>query len=68
MTKHKLSCNVLTTLHKPIVLISTVGGVAVEDQDLDINLLFKKREAVTFGRYIGIAPVVGSVVFLFLES
>lgn len=31
MTKHKLSCNVLTTLHKPIVLISTVGGVAVED-------------------------------------
>lgn len=68
MTKHKLNCNVLSTLHMPIVLISTIGGAAVEDKDLDINLLFKKKEAVTFGRYMGIAPVVGSVVFLFLES
>lgn len=44
MTKHKLNCNVLSTLHMPIVLISTIGGVAVEDKDLDINLLFKKRK------------------------
>lgn len=68
ISKRKVSCNVLTTLHMPIDLIATTGGVAMEEQNLNINLSFLKSEADMFGRCMGIAPVVQAVVFPYLES